>query len=198
MVDRSSGLQSAILLPLPVILQPDQSVTPPSGLIRALTPGDHGRSYAGGLADRTPARAAPAAAGIRIVSDHHLLDYFFRREPIEFFAAHPEQVAEHFARVLPQERRRQLVIDRRFRESHRAGDRRAGHARRVRDFDFQSAVPHLRVFEYFLVVVDRAAWHAGRLELREPAPAGTLPEDFVQRRNESGSVRDAARHGGVT
>jgi len=68
--------------------------------------GDRGRSYASGLADRTPARAAPTATGIRIASPddetQSTLDYFFRRELIEFFAAHPEQIAEHFrARASP-------------------------------------------------------------------------------------------------
>jgi len=59
--------QNAILLPSPVILQPAQSVTP-ERLDTVLTPADHGRSYASGLANRAPAGAAPTAAGIRIAS----------------------------------------------------------------------------------------------------------------------------------
>src|SRR6266853_984713 len=98
----------------------------------------------------TPRHRGPASVSAR-------LDDFLRLELIELFAAHPQQIAEHFARMLPEDRWRQLIFDRRFRESHRARDRRAGHARWVRNFDFQSAVLHLRILEYLPVIIDRTA-----------------------------------------
>src|SRR5947207_5861532 len=100
--------------------------------------------------------------------------------------------------MLPEDRWRQLVLDGRFRESHRARDRRRGHARLVRNFDFQSAVLYLRIFEYLPVIVDRTARNVCGLELGEPSRARSLAEYFSQQRDEGRAIRDAPGHGGVT
>jgi hypothetical protein len=49
--------------------------------------------------------------------------------------------------VLAKKRRRHGMIHRRRGEPHRACDRKAGDARRVRDLDPHAAVAHLRVLE---------------------------------------------------
>src|SRR5258706_14106501 len=65
------------------------------------------------------------------------------------------------------------------------------------NFDFQAAMPHLRILEYFLVVVDRSAGHVTGFELGKPPRARPLAEYLPQQRNERGAIRDAPRHGGV-
>src|SRR5258706_15878853 len=65
------------------------------------------------------------------------------------------------------------------------------------NFDFQAAVPHLRVLEYFLVVVDRSAGHVTGFELGKPPRARPLAEYLPQQRDERGAIGDAPRHGGV-
>src|SRR6266480_605655 len=125
------------------------------------------------------------------------LNYFQRRELIELLPAHPEQIAEYFAGMLSEEWWGQLVFNRRFRKSHRAGDGRAGDAGRMWNLDFQSAVPHLGILEHFLVVVDRSAGYVGRFEPFDPVLARPPLHDFADKRDQLAAVPDARRHGGV-
>src|SRR6266571_1209104 len=125
------------------------------------------------------------------------LNYFQRRELIELLPAHPEQIAEYFAGMLSEEWRRQLVFNRRFGKPYRARDRGAGDARRMRNLDFQSAVSHLRILEYFLVVVDRSAGDVGRFEPLDPVLARAPLHDFPEERDEFAAVSDSIGHSGV-
>src|SRR5258706_13759193 len=80
-----------------------------------------------------------------------------RRELIELLSAQSEQIAEDFARILPEERRGQLVFDGGFGKTHWTPGGRAGGAVRGGKFDFFAPVPHLRGLEYFLLFVVRPA-----------------------------------------
>src|SRR5437899_298386 len=125
------------------------------------------------------------------------LNYFQRRELIELLPAHPEQIAEYFVGMLSEEWRGQHVFDWRFGKSHRARDGRAGHACGMRDFNFQPAVLHLGILEYFLVVVDRTTGHVRRFEAFDPVLARAPLHDFPDERDQLGAVPDAPGHGGI-
>src|SRR5258706_2506575 len=123
-----------------------------------------------------------------------LSDNFLRREPVELAVVESQERAQHFTRMLAEERRGQLVFDGRFGKSHRAGDRGAGHAGRVRDLHFQSAVPYLGIVEHFLVGVDRSAGHVGCFEPLDPVLAPAPLHDFADERDQLAAVADAIGH----
>ena len=84
-----------------------------------------------------------------------------------------EAFGEHLVGVLAEQRRRQAVVRRGFRQPHRIGDHvDAGRRRGVRHVDDDAARPHLRVGEDLAQCVDRAAADLQRLEPIHPPGRG--------------------------
>src|SRR2546425_12130939 len=123
-----------------------------------------------------------------------LSDDFLGSQPVEFAVAESEERAQHLTRMLAEAWRRDFIFDRRFRKSHRAGDSGQRPRERVRHFDLQPAVPHLRILEDLAVVVDRAAGHVGRFEPFDPVLARAPLHDFADKRDQPAAVADAVGH----
>ena len=64
---------------------------------------------------------------------------------------------QHRVGMLPQQRRRLVVLDRCLREPDRVGDARDLARDGMFEFELQAAMPYLRVGEHLLNVIDRTA-----------------------------------------
>src|SRR5881296_548570 len=119
-----------------------------------------------------------------------LSDNFLGGKPVEFAVAEPQKGAQHLARMLAEPWRRDRIFDGRFRKSHRAGDSGQRPRERVRHFDLQPTVLHLRILEDLAVVVDRTAGHVGRFEPLDPVLARAPLHDFADKRDQLAAVAD--------
>src|SRR5688572_25512488 len=102
-----------------------------------------------------------------------------------------EQALQHFIRVLPQQRRRGVVTNRRSRILDRVRHERYRASERVRHFDLHAAMLHLRIGVNVVEPVDGAARHAGRLEQRDPLGGRLRADGWRERRGARVAVRDA-------
>src|SRR5690606_7768274 len=101
-------------------------------------------------------------------------------------------VAQYVVGVAAQGGRRQVVFDGGAAQAQRAGDGADRAAAGPGDVDAQAAVPHLRVLEDLLVVVDAAAGHVGGCQARDPVRRAARQNGAGQFGHQGVAADDAA------
>jgi len=118
-------------------------------------------------------------------------DYAIGAQPGDLGLAELQRLAQDLLGVLPQHRGREIVLERRLREAHRARHQRELPCERMLELDFHPARLYLRFLEDLGDVVDRPVRDARRIEQLDPFARGPFQKNCLQEARQLRAVLDA-------